>query len=63
MRQDGIHTGIAQGAIGHGHVVAEDAIGLRSKSFNGLSTLVIVEAGAELHRDASQGIEGVFQQQ
>src|SRR3954468_10016158 len=62
-RGDAVDHGVAERAVRRDLVAAQDAVLLGAQTLDGAAALVIEEVGAEFHRDAVQGFEGVGEQQ
>ena len=60
---DGVGGGVADGAVGHDLVAAQDAVEFRAKPLDGAAGLAVEPVGAELDSDAAEGLEGVGEQQ
>ena len=51
---DRIDRGVAQGAVRHNKMIAQDTVELRAKAFDGSARLRVQAVGTELDRDAFQ---------
>src|SRR6185295_13013762 len=60
---DAVDAGVAQGAVGHDAVVAQNAVELGAETLDAAPALLIEDVRAELHGDAVERLEGVGEQQ
>src|SRR5262245_31890573 len=56
---DAVDAGVAQRAVGHDRVTAQDTVEFGAEPLDALAALVIEEVRAELDCDAIQRLEGV----